>query len=75
MAERITSKTNSTLQHIRRLLTSRKYRYECRSFVADGVKLVDEALHWSIRVEPWFCATASSSRSRKACGRFACRRL
>ncbi len=51
MAERITSKTNSTLQHIRRLLTSRKYRYECRSFVADGVKLVDEALHWSIRVE------------------------
>ena len=51
MAEWITAKTNSTIQHVRKLLASRKYRYECRAFVADGTKLVDEALRWGIGVE------------------------
>ena len=51
MAEVITSKANSTLQHVRKLIASRKYRYECRAFVADGLKLVEEALRWSLRVE------------------------
>lgn len=51
MAEWITAKTNSTIQHVRKLLASRKYRYECRAFVADGTKLVDEAIRWGIGVE------------------------
>ena len=51
MAEWITAKTNSTIQHVRKLLASRKYRYECRAFVADGTKLVGEALRWGIGVE------------------------
>lgn len=51
MAEWITSRTNSTIQHLRKLLASRKYRYECRAFAADGTKLVEEALRWSVRVD------------------------
>lgn len=51
MPELITSKTNSTLQHVRKLMASRKYRYECRAFVADGTKLVEEALRWGLGVE------------------------
>ena len=51
MPEWITSKANSTLQHVRKLAASRKYRYECRAFVADGVKLVEEALRWGLGVD------------------------
>ena len=51
MAEWITSKTNSTIQLARKLMASRKYRYEYRAFVADGIKLVDEALRWGVGVE------------------------
>lgn len=51
MAEVITSKTNGTLQHVRKLMASRKYRYECRAFVADGTKLVEEALRWGLGVD------------------------
>lgn len=51
MAERVTSKANGTLQHIRKLLAVRKYRYECRAFVADGTKLAEEALRWGVGVE------------------------
>ena len=46
MAERITSKTNPCVQHVRKLYSDRKYRYACRAFVADGSKLVSEALRW-----------------------------
>ena len=51
MAECITSKTNPTVQHVRKLMTQRKYRYDCRAFVADGTKLVDEALRFGVGVE------------------------
>jgi TrmH family RNA methyltransferase len=51
MAEWITSKANSTVQHLRKLMASRKYRYEARAFVADGVKLAEEALRWGLQVE------------------------
>lgn len=51
MAEWITAKTNSTVQHIKKLIASRKYRYACRAFVADGTKLVGEALRWGIGVD------------------------
>ncbi len=51
MPEWITSRTNSTVQHLRKLMASRKYRYESRAFVADGSKLVEEALRWGLGVE------------------------
>ena len=51
MPEWITSKANSTVQHVRKLMASRKYRYECRAFVADGTKLVEEALRWGLMKE------------------------
>ena len=51
MPELITSKSNSTLQHLRKLMASRKYRYECHAFVADGTKLVEEALRWGLGVD------------------------
>ena len=51
MAEWITSKANATLQLVRKLTTGRKYRYEHRAFVADGAKLVEEALRWGVGVE------------------------
>jgi TrmH family RNA methyltransferase len=51
VAERITSKTNPNLQHVRKLMNQRKYRYDCRAFVADGAKLVEEALRFGAGVE------------------------
>ena len=51
MPEWITSKTNATVQLVRKLMASRKYRYEYRAFVADGTKLVEEALRWGLGVD------------------------
>lgn len=48
MAEPITSRTNPFVQHLRRLYADRRYRYACRAFVADGAKLVTEALRWGL---------------------------
>ena len=44
--ERITSRKNPLLQQVRRLLTSKKERETAGLFVADGVKLLDEAVKW-----------------------------
>jgi len=47
MTERITARKNPLLQQVRRLLTSRKERQESGLFVADGTKLLKEAIaHW-----------------------------
>lgn len=46
MMERITSNQNPLLRHIRKLQSSRAYREECGEFVADGFKLLDEAIKW-----------------------------
>lgn len=43
MEQRITSRKNSQIQMIRKLLTSRKYREETGLFVGDGIKLLKEA--------------------------------
>ena len=51
MTQCVTSKTNPTVQHVRKLMTQRKYRYDCRAFVADGTKLVGEALRYGAGVE------------------------
>lgn len=44
--ERITSSQNPLLRHIRKLQNSRAYREEQREFVAEGFKLLDEAIRW-----------------------------
>ena len=46
MAERITSRTNQLMTHIRKLGTSRSYRREAGEFLGDGVKLLEEAVRW-----------------------------
>lgn len=51
MSERITARKNPLLQQVRKLLSSKKYRQETGLFVADGTKLLKEALHWWDGVE------------------------
>ncbi|MBQ6839106.1 MAG: RNA methyltransferase [Oscillospiraceae bacterium] len=46
MTERISSRKNPLLQQVRRLLTSRRERENTGLFVADGTKLLEEAVKW-----------------------------
>lgn len=46
MTERITSRKNPLLQQVRRLLSSRKERQNAGLYVADGTKLLEEAIKW-----------------------------
>ena len=46
MTERITARKNPLLQQVRRLLSSRSEREETGLFVADGTKLLGEAVRW-----------------------------
>ena len=50
MAERITSRTNPLMTHIRKLTSSRSYREKTGEYLGDGVKLLDEALTWKAAV-------------------------
>lgn len=50
--ERITSAKNPLISHIRKLQNDRTYRVAQQQFVADGRKLLDEALRWG----PELCA-------------------
>ena len=46
MIERITARKNPLLQQVRRLLNSRREREDAGLFVADGTKLLTEAIAW-----------------------------
>lgn len=46
MEQRITARKNPFIQQVRRLLSSRKERLQAGLFVADGVKLLGEAVRW-----------------------------
>ena len=46
MTERITSRKNPLLQQVRKLLSSRKERLSTGLYVADGTKLLEEAVKW-----------------------------
>lgn len=46
MEQRITARKNPFLQQVRRLLNSKKERQETGLFVADGTKLLSEAVKW-----------------------------
>lgn len=45
--ERLTSRANPLLAHLRRLGASRSYRRERGEYLCDGGKLLEEALRWS----------------------------
>lgn len=47
MTEYLSSRQNPLLKHIKKLRSNRAYRCEQREFLADGTKLVEEALRWS----------------------------
>lgn len=47
MRERITSRKNPLLQHVKKLLSNRGYREKSGEFAADGVKLLEEAVKWA----------------------------
>lgn len=47
MAERITSRQNPLLVHLKKLLASRSYRVKNGQFAGDGVKLLQEAVQWN----------------------------
>lgn len=47
MAERITSRANPLMTHIRKLAASRSYRRETGEYLGDGVKLLEEAVRWN----------------------------
>ena len=49
--EIITSKQNAALVHARKLLRSRAYRQQCQEYIAEGTKLLEEALKWKGRRE------------------------
>lgn len=51
MVERITSRQNSLLVHLRKLLSSRSYREQHGQFAGDGVKLLKEAVQWNACLE------------------------
>ena len=46
MAERITSRTNPLMTHIRKLSASRSCREKAGEYLGDGVKLLEEAVRW-----------------------------
>lgn len=53
--ERITSRANPLITHIRKLLRDRAYRRETGEFVCDGVKLLEEALRWGADLTAVLC--------------------
>ena len=46
MEQRITSRKNSLLQQVKKLLSSKKAREEAGLFAADGTKLLAEAVRY-----------------------------
>lgn len=45
--EKISSRHNALLTHLRKLASSRAYRRQCNEYLGDGTKLLQEALHWN----------------------------
>lgn len=45
--EKITSRKNPLITHIRKLTTDRAYRRQCGEYLGDGIKLLEEAVKWN----------------------------
>ena len=50
MDERITSRTNPLMTHVRKLVSSRSYRRQNGEFLCDGEKMLEEAVKWGADV-------------------------
>jgi TrmH family RNA methyltransferase len=48
--ERLTSRKNPLISHLRRLGADRAYRRECGEFLCDGKKLLHEAVRWGAEI-------------------------
>jgi len=51
MAERITSRANPLMTHVRKLASSRSYRRQTGEYLGDGVKLLEEAVRWDAALQ------------------------
>ena len=49
--ERITSRSETLMTHIRKITSSRSYRRQNGEFLCDGVKMLEEAVKWGAKVE------------------------
>ena len=50
-AERISSRKNKYIAHLRALASDADYRYACAEYLCDGIKLLSEALDKGARVQ------------------------
>lgn len=60
MAEKITSRTNPLMTHIRKLASSRSYRRETGEYLGDGVKLLEEAVRWGAQLSAVVCTEGTA---------------
>ncbi len=51
LMENITSRKNRIICHLRAVASDSKYRAECGEFICDGVKTLQEALHFGARLK------------------------
>ena len=51
MRERITSRANPLMTHIRKLASSRAYRQSSGAYMGDGAKLLEEAELWGFGIK------------------------
>lgn len=57
--EKITSRTNPRLAHLRRLASSAAYRRQCGEFLCDSPKLLHEALLWGAEILQVVCTAGA----------------
>ena len=55
MRERITSRANPLMTHIRKLASSRAYRQSSGAYMGDGAKLLEEAVRWRAALQCVVC--------------------
>jgi len=60
MIERITSRANPLMTHIRKLASSRSYRRERGEYLGDGVKLLEEAVKWKAPLVTVVCTPGTA---------------
>ena len=58
--EKISSRQNKIISHVRRLGSDRAYRRECGEYVCDGEKLLSEAVKWGAKVKAALWCTEPS---------------
>lgn len=58
--ERITSRSNALMTHVRKLAASGAYRRKNGQFLCDGYKLLQEARLWNVSVPVMICAESAA---------------